>query len=85
MSLTRRDIKEIFAEVKANNALLDTCIGPHEFELIGPQKILSNKFRCKHCNGILRGELVHWYNRGVTHADFRSATTKPKHDNGTQI
>lgn len=57
--------RRIWAEVRANQAMLDAC-SRHEFEQIEPGKF-GSRWRCKHCGGEVNSSAVHWYTRGLEH------------------
>ena len=66
--LTRKTIVEIWAEVKANSAALESCIGPHDFQVMGLAKKLGSRYKCSKCVGTVDGVSYSWYTKGLTHA-----------------
>lgn len=57
------DSKQIMAEVKANMAKLDGCVGPHDF--VRMEEKLFSKFRCTKCGGVVPGDSAGWYRKGL--------------------
>lgn len=59
-----KDLKEIIAEVQANQSILNGC-QYHEFELHEQRALVStSKFRCIHCGGIIKGDQYRWHELG---------------------
>jgi hypothetical protein len=71
--ITKAESKAIWEQVKANHARLETCVGPHDFQDITPDKPLAKRYRCSKCNGEAEGTNVHWYERGLKHAQKAGA------------
>lgn len=69
--MNKAEMAELWAEVKANHARLDTCDG-HDFE---PRTggLQQRKRRCRRCGGELDCVDAAWYEKGVEHG---RATTK---------
>lgn len=65
--LRKKEIKQIWENVKANHKRLDECEGPHEFELVGEDRPLKSKYRCRKCKGELDRINHGWYQRGLEH------------------
>lgn len=65
--LTRKTMNEIWTEVKANSAALDSCIGPHDFQSMDQTKKLGTRYKCSKCGGTVDGVSYSWYTRGLTH------------------
>jgi hypothetical protein len=65
--------RQILEEVKANQAKLNGCPGPHDFEDTTPDKLLGKRFRCRRCAGELEGLHARWYMRGLEHGRAVSA------------
>lgn len=59
---SRAQILDMWEQVKANRAALESCTGPHEFE-----KIDERHYKCKLCDGLLRNAEKRWYEIGVRH------------------
>lgn len=66
VGLTRNDMLSIWADVKANQALLGSC-RRHSFAAIDGGVPFS-KYRCSACGGVADGVAVAWYMRGLEHA-----------------
>jgi hypothetical protein len=75
MSITKADVQEIFAKVKANSAALNACPGPHDFSEVieDPTVKLFPKRKCSKCRGIVDGSAYHWYQRGLDHGKAMGA------------
>jgi hypothetical protein len=65
VGLSRASMREIWDEVKANNAMLNAC-PRHDFECEDPARI-SAKWRCMGCGGHVSANAAHWYNLGRSH------------------
>lgn len=77
-------IPQMFADAKIavalNNAKLDACALPHEFEIPLnrltreelPAPVLFCRWKCKWCGGIVDGEHKHWYKLGLKHNERKS-------------
>jgi len=67
------DTKTLLEEVKANIAFLDGCDVPHDFiphEKYCPDGDLYRNYKCSKCGGVLATIEVHWYERGLEHANL---------------
>lgn len=64
--ISRDTMLELWASVRANSALLDTC-PRHDFEDQTPGKLLGKTFRCRACGGTADGVAVSWYQKGLAH------------------
>lgn len=69
MSVTKEQVLEMFAKVRANSATLNACVGPHDFSVVveDPKVKLFPKRQCSKCGGIIDGSAYHWYQRGLDH------------------
>lgn len=66
--LSREDLAGIWAEVKANQALLESC-RRHDFSL--PSRFsgkMVTQWRCAVCSGTVDGHARRWYMDGLEHA-----------------
>jgi len=63
-------VDEIWEQVKANSARLDSCPGPHDFLPIEPDKPFI-KHRCARCGGEVEGSRARWYKRGLERSGGR--------------
>lgn len=71
--LSKPVINEVWEEVKANHARLDTCTGPHKFVPIDATKVLGRRYVCSLCKGEVDSINRSWYEKGFEHAQNRSA------------
>ena len=60
-----KTMKEIWTEVKKNQALLNSC-SFHEFEF-HPDPNMSRRFLCKNCKGVVDAVRKSWYEKGLAH------------------
>lgn len=65
--IKRKDIEEIFKQVKANQAVLDTCKG-HDFS-VPHRKIgqIVTDWKCSKCGGTVERQCKRWYELGLRH------------------
>lgn len=64
--IPEREINEIWEQVKANHARLDSCAGPHDFSIEGrKQGQLVRDWQCSKCGGTLDSVNVQWYRKGL--------------------
>lgn len=64
--LPRDEIRAIAEQVKANGAKLRACPW-HDFEVIEQTGIvarLSDRYRCRHCQGDVDSSAYHWHEQG---------------------
>lgn len=67
--LKKKDIHDIFEEVKANHAILDRC-DIHNFEpLIEEEGKIPRKYVCSKCKGWVSSSNAQWYIKGINHAN----------------
>lgn len=71
--ISRPEILAIAEKVKANGERLHACPGPHDLEDITPEKPIGKTFRCKKCEGELRGTDALWYRDGLAHGRAEAA------------
>ena len=76
-------VDDILVEVKANQARLEGCAGPHDFSVCldrrskqpvaepTPQQRFGAYWRCVKCNGSVDGQAKRWYELGLKHAAAR--------------
>lgn len=65
---TRIDADEIIREVRENQAKLNSCAGPHDFQ--PSQKYesgMTKKYACLKCHGTVTVSDRNWYVRGLAH------------------
>lgn len=68
----RREMLEIWEEVKANHARLKACPGPHDFSIdLNPARTLGKKWRCSKCGGEVDHIVRDWYLKGLEHGAQR--------------
>jgi len=65
--LKKKEINQIWEEVKANHKKLRECEGPHEFEKENDGLHFRAQYRCKKCGGTVRGHEYQWYMEGLRH------------------
>lgn len=65
VGLTPQTMREILAEVRANQAKLDAC-PRHDFEALPGDNAfgLAKKCRCIHCGGIVDRHAWYWHEQG---------------------
>ena len=63
--ISKKTMKEIWASVKANQKLLNSCF-LHEFESHSDPS-MSRRFKCKNCNGVIGTVEKNWYEKGIEH------------------
>lgn len=65
---SRPELDKIWQEVKANQAKLDACLGPHDFS-IEYRKIgnFVRDYQCTKCSGHIQSGDKRWYERGLKH------------------
>ncbi len=65
------DFKEIIKEVKANQARLESCAGPHQFVIHTtiPGTPLGKTYRCERCQGTVDHHAHYWYQLGLKHSN----------------
>lgn len=64
--LSRLALTEIWADVKANHARLESC-ARHDFQLVDPAQPLRSKYACTACGGTVHRTEFYWYSRGLAH------------------
>ena len=77
LHLTKGEAKLIMQQVRENVAALDSCVGPHDFEVmqehtIGSQTmtnaLMRNRYwQCSKCKGIIEASDKLWYEKGLGH------------------
>jgi hypothetical protein len=68
--LSLNEVTEIWAKVKANQALLDSC-ARHEFQIVPGTELLRSRFRCMRCLGEINGTAHRWYCTGLAHGALK--------------
>jgi predicted SprT family Zn-dependent metalloprotease len=61
------DAHAILAQVKRNQALLDSC-QQHAFTPTQMQHGFVRRYMCSHCQGEVDSHGFHWYSKGLAHA-----------------
>jgi hypothetical protein len=86
VGIPSRDTDSILAQVRANQAALDKCEGPHDFSVCldrrtkqpianpTPQQMFGAKWACSKCSGYVDGIDRLWYNRGLKDGSGPSPT-----------
>jgi hypothetical protein len=60
------DARKIAQEVRANHALIDGCLLPHDFVPIeDKRRLFARKEKCGKCGGIVDFSAAMWYKRGM--------------------
>lgn len=66
--LSPEEIRGLWSDVRANQARLDACEGPHSFDRPeDPARVLGGRWRCSRCGGMVDGVAKGWYERGLEH------------------
>lgn len=65
--LSRDELFNIWKDVKLNSAKLQAC-KLHDFQPMGPAKILGQKYICRNCLGTVDSQAKAWYDDGLAHA-----------------
>lgn len=68
--IKRAEMLDLWAEVQANHARLETCAG-HDFGQVEPGRLLNRKYECRNCHGWADAHAVAWYQKGVEHGRRR--------------
>ena len=64
----RREMLEIWEEVKANHQRLKACVGPHDFSIdAAPNRPIGKRWRCSKCGGEVDHIVKTWYEQGLEH------------------
>lgn len=63
----RKHGDSILAEVRSNQAKLDECQGPHDFQCTKPERPFGARYECLRCGGEVTGVDAHWYEQGLEH------------------
>ena len=67
------NVRAIWDEVRANQARLDACAGPHDFRPEDPPpKIDMRRYVCAKCGGDVTSVNKLWYDRGLEHAKAKT-------------
>lgn len=63
--LPRTEMISLAEHVMANLRLLDSCLW-HEFDMVPSSAVsrLRQKYRCRHCHGVIDGRSYHWFQVG---------------------
>lgn len=59
------DSHAILAQVRANQAALKGCAGPHDFSVNSEPRRLGGRWRCTRCGGEVDFLARHWYQNGL--------------------
>lgn len=59
-------------EAGTNHHLLETCVGPHKFQLID-----SGRWRCTKCGGEVENLHHTWYEQGLLHGAALKRKARP--------
>lgn len=63
--IPRAEAISLWDEVKANSARLAAC-QRHEFQPLQP--VISRRYQCAKCGGLVDSSAALWYGRGLQHA-----------------
>lgn len=66
VGISRSESDRILQEVRANQARLDACQGPHDFGPIDSSN-LPRTYRCSKCGGTVSTVHAIWYKKGLEH------------------
>jgi hypothetical protein len=77
--LSPKTMHDIFQKVKANQALLKSCV-LHEFT-IEERKIgnLVRDWKCAKCGGVVESSHKRWYELGLIHAKYENKNNSAAH------
>ena len=64
--ISKKEIRKIWVDVKANHKLLDSC-SKHQFQPHESSN-MSRRFECKNCKGVVGLVEKSWYEKGLNHA-----------------
>ncbi len=67
--LTRKTLLDIWTDVRANSAALDSCVGAHELQPIDRGKKFGLRYKCSKCGGTVDASAYYWYTKGLTHGN----------------
>lgn len=65
--MTPAEAKALWDEVSAKGKALRACAGPHDFELLNPDKTVGRKYRCRLCGGEMDAVAKLHYEQGLAH------------------
>ena len=66
--LKQKVVNEIWENVKANRAMLESC-SLHDFSIdLKPEQAYGKRFRCSKCGGEVDHITKLWYEKGIEHA-----------------
>jgi len=65
--ISKADIQGIWEAVKANNAKLDACVGPHKFTIPSGRREYMDDIICEFCGGKISASGKSWYEKGLEH------------------
>lgn len=70
MGLSKKELRDIIDEVRANAARLESCEGPHDFqpESGATPRRPGDRYKCTKCGGMLGAIERLWYERGLKDA-----------------
>lgn len=71
MTFRPPELRVILDQVQANNSLLESCPGPHDFVNLTPERPLGARYRCSQCKGTAPAMAVRWYMDGLAHGKNR--------------
>lgn len=72
--LGKEAVRKIWGEVKANQAALAGCVGPHQFSQLagtGLEHGRPSRYVCARCGGVVGLEAFDWYLKGFAHGATR--------------
>lgn len=80
LGIKRGETDKILVEIRANQAVLDSCNHPHDFSVCldrytkqpienpSPAQHFGAKWGCSKCKGVVDNSAKHWYNLALKHA-----------------
>lgn len=65
MTISREEMDQIIANVRANHAKLQAC--PRHYFVDTGRRRIGPLYECRNCGGEVNSEKVHWYELGLKH------------------
>lgn len=70
--MDKKEMMEIFQEVKENHKKLDAC-ERHDFSIdLNSERPMGKKYQCTRCGGWVDETKKTWYEKGLAHAENNS-------------
>lgn len=76
MSLRKSEADALWAKIKANQSVLASCAGPHDFSIdFAPTKTFGKRWRCSRCQGEIDSIANIYYEEGLRHGLAKARQT----------